>query len=103
MATAVSSHVSALADASMAINPSSQRSRTVNESTLRMKVGANGAATAAVDPRKNWPSRAEAAKRLGVSHSTIRRWQSTGALTAADVEGTWRFDPSELDELKDAA
>lgn len=42
---------------------------------------------------------AEAAARLGVSESTIRRWARSGALEAVRVGGRLRIEPDALDTV----
>lgn len=47
-----------------------------------------------------WPTRAEAARRVGVNKRTIMRWQSDGELEAVvDDQGFYRFNPEDIDEL----
>jgi excisionase family DNA binding protein len=43
----------------------------------------------------------EAARRVGRSTSTVRRWIRRGLLPAAMAGGRWRIDPDALDELRD--
>jgi DNA-binding transcriptional MerR regulator len=47
-----------------------------------------------------WPTRAEAARRIGVNKRTIMRWQKDGDLEAVvDQNGFFRFNPEDIDEL----
>jgi DNA-binding transcriptional MerR regulator len=47
-----------------------------------------------------WPTRAEAARRIGVNKRTIMRWQKDGDLEAVvDSQGFFRFNPEDIDEL----
>jgi excisionase family DNA binding protein len=47
-----------------------------------------------------WPTRAEAARRVGVNKRTIMRWQKDGELEAViDAQGFYRFNPEDIDEL----
>lgn len=47
-----------------------------------------------------WPTRAEAARRVGVNKRTIMRWQKDGDLEAVvDGQGFFRFNPEDIDEL----
>lgn len=47
-----------------------------------------------------WPTRAEAARRVGVNKRTIMRWQKDGDLEAViDEQGFFRFNPEDIDEL----
>lgn len=47
-----------------------------------------------------WPTRAEAARRVGVNKRTIMRWQKDGDLEAViDNQGFFRFNPEDIDEL----
>jgi hypothetical protein len=45
-------------------------------------------------------TRAEAAARLGVSTSTVRRYEWELLHPEADSRGVWRFDPAEVDAIK---
>lgn len=48
----------------------------------------------------SWPTRAEAARRIGVNKRTIMRWQKDGELEAViDANGFFRFNPEDIDEL----
>lgn len=49
------------------------------------------------DDKTSWPGPADAARRLGVSRSTVHRWRVEGRLQAELVAGIWRFDPAGLD------
>jgi len=45
-----------------------------------------------------WPTRSDAARRAGISRSTLIRLQNAGDLNPIqDEDGQWRFDPEELD------
>jgi DNA-binding transcriptional MerR regulator len=47
-----------------------------------------------------WPTRAEAARRVGVNKRTIMRWQKDGDLEAVvDDQGFYRFNPEDIEEL----
>ncbi|MDB4989681.1 MAG: hypothetical protein JWN04_4859 [Myxococcaceae bacterium] len=47
-------------------------------------------------------TRVEAAARLGVSTSTIRRYEWDQLHPQADSRGVWRFDPAEVDAIKNS-
>lgn len=53
-----------------------------------------------VDPRSLWPSRAQAAARANVSATTLRRKVKTGELHPVSIDGIWRFDPEELENIE---
>jgi hypothetical protein len=53
-----------------------------------------------LEERQLWPTRIDAARRLGVSIGTIKRLQARGEITPVLVDGSWRFDPAELDTLE---
>lgn len=53
-----------------------------------------------LEERQTWPTRIEAARRLGVSIGTIKRLQARGEITPILVDGSWRFDPAEIDTLE---
>lgn len=52
------------------------------------------------DPRESWPTRSQAALRAGVSKTTIHRKEKTGELHPIQLNGIWRFDPEELDNIQ---
>src|SRR5690242_3750481 len=57
------------------------------------------AETAERDARAEWPGRTEAAECLGVSISTLRRWERDGRVHPVMLDGTYRFDPAELNRV----
>lgn len=50
-------------------------------------------------PSRAWPTRREAAARLGISISSVRRMEFDCLQPVADERGIWRFDPHELEAL----
>ncbi len=48
---------------------------------------------------QGWPTKADAAKALGVSTQTIRRMQQRGDLNPKLILGVWRYDPAELAQV----
>lgn len=52
------------------------------------------------DP-KSWPTKAEAARAVGVTPLTIKRWQQKGELHSIfdSATNTWRYNPEELQVL----
>lgn len=57
-------------------------------------------AVATREEKAEWPTRAEVARELKVSHSTVRRWQDEGKLRCESIDGVFRFDPTSVEEAK---
>jgi len=45
---------------------------------------------------KEWPTRKQVAKELGISQTTVRRMEASKELHPVDIDGVHRFDPEEV-------
>jgi hypothetical protein len=67
----------------------------------RREVGDDELASPERQPSAAWLARGDAAKVLGVAYGTFRRLEERRDIVGAEVNGVVRFDPEEVEELRE--